>query len=133
MSMKRITTLIAGGSAVAAAVAYLTVAPASAGTDPATCVDAWNNGSNSAGQLTLADWFASDDAGNVIVGSEKGGDCVLAAYNTNKPMYVLYRQSSDAFDRAGSGPRDQYSQYRATIDYLDVVLQPSGKVEPVSQ
>jgi hypothetical protein len=137
MSIKRLATLAAGSSAAAAALAALTVAPANAyspapGPDPATCVDAWNNGSNSAGQQNLAAVFADGGLGNVIVGSAEG-DCVLAAYNTNKPTYVVYRQSGDAFARAGEGPGTQFSQYRATNAPLDVVLQASGKVEPVSQ
>lgn len=99
--------------------------------DSASCVDAWNNGSNSAGQEGLLAVFADGGKGNVIVGSEEGS-CVLAAYNVNNPTYVVYRQSGNAFAEEGGGPGDQFEQYRATIDPLDVILQASGVVEPVS-
>ncbi|MDT5011307.1 MAG: hypothetical protein QOH57_2924 [Mycobacterium sp.] len=129
MSIKAVTTLIAGCAAVAAAVGSLTLAPASA--DTATCVDAWNSRANSAAQQDLSEFFADDGAGNVIVGS-KDGDCILAAHNILKPTYVVYAQGDDDFELADGGPGDEFWQYVATVTPVNVILTESGKVESVS-
>jgi len=101
------------------------------GPDPATCVDAWNSGSNAAAQEEASALYGNDDVGNVIVGSEEG-TCVLASYNTSETTYVVYQQSGDSFAEADGGPGDQFNQYRESIDFVDVILQRSGKVEAVS-
>jgi hypothetical protein len=129
MSIKRITALTAGGSAVAAAVACVTMAPASA--DAAACIDAWNHGSNSAPRQNLDQFFADGGAGNVIVGSDNG-NCVLAAHNVLKPKYVAYEQADDEFEPLKGGPGDQFWQDVATVGPVNVILTDAGKVEPVS-
>jgi len=96
----------------------------------AACIKAWNKGSNSAAQEKLLRVFADGGAGNVIAGPRKGR-CVVAAYNVNRPKYVVFRQSGDAFAKAGGGPADQFNDFRASGDFKDVILQPSGEVKPV--
>ncbi len=96
----------------------------------AKCIKAWNKGTNSAAQEKLLRVFADGGAGNVIAGPKKGR-CVVAAYNTNKPKYQVFRQSGDAFAKTGGGPGDQFPDYRESGDFKDVILQTSGEVEPV--
>ena len=69
--------------------------------------------------------FADGGAGNVIVGLQEG-DCVLAANNSNRPDFVVYRKWDDVFEAADGGPGDGFWQYGATIDSLDVILQGAG-------
>jgi hypothetical protein len=130
MSIKRITALIAGSSAVASAVASVTIASASA--EAAACIDAWNNKSNSAAQQNLAEFFADGGAGNIIVGLDDG-NCLLAAHNILKPTYAAYGQADHEFEPVNGGPGDQFWQDVATVGPVNVVLADAGKVEPVSQ
>ena len=50
----------------------------------------------------------------------------------NKPKYVIYRQSGDAFAKAGGGPGDEFDDYRTSLNFIDVILKASGKVKPVT-
>ena len=120
-------------STVAALVAVLVALPAataaSNGAKPAKCVRAWNADPNSGAQKQLRHIFGDGGAGNVIVGSDDGA-CVLAAYNVNKPNYLVFTRSGNEFSKTGKGPGDEFDDYRSSINSLDVIVQPSGTVKP---